>query len=78
MGRLKKYLCLDIIFVSLSLGGLGLLDDILKLNIKIQVVLKSRYKFTGQLIIGVIAIILLKIIQIMNIWMIFIFPFLKI
>ena len=41
-----------LIFVSLSLGGLGLLDDILKIKYKNSSGLKSKYKFSGQLIIG--------------------------
>ena len=41
-----------LIFVSLSLGGLGLLDDILKIKYKNSSGLKSKYKFFGQLIIG--------------------------
>tara|TARA_B100001121_G_C18638619_1_gene597999 strand:+ start:214 stop:1299 length:1086 start_codon:yes stop_codon:yes gene_type:complete len=41
-----------LIFVSLSLGGLGLLDDILKIRYKNSSGLKSKYKFFGQLIIG--------------------------
>merc|ERR1711991_335654 len=48
-----------LIFVSLSLGGLGLLDDILKIKYKNSSGLKSRYKFLGQLIISVIALFLL-------------------
>ena len=43
-----------LIFVSLSLGGLGLLDDILKIKHKNSRGLKSKYKFVGQLIIGVL------------------------
>jgi phospho-N-acetylmuramoyl-pentapeptide-transferase len=41
-----------LIFTSLSLGGLGLLDDILKIKYKNSTGLKSRYKFLGQLIIS--------------------------
>ena len=40
-----------LIYVSLSLGSLGLLDDILKIKLKNSSGLKSRYKFLGQLII---------------------------
>ena len=40
-----------LIFVSLSLGALGLLDDVLKI--------KSRYKFLGQVIIGVVTLFIL-------------------
>ena len=48
-----------LIFVSLSLGGLGLLDDILKIKYKNSSGLKSIYKFLGQLIIGSLAIYIL-------------------
>tara|TARA_B100000242_G_C43052008_1_gene491569 strand:- start:93 stop:1178 length:1086 start_codon:yes stop_codon:yes gene_type:complete len=45
-----------LVFVSLSLGGLGLLDDVLKIKFKNSTGLKSRYKFLGQLIIGVLTL----------------------
>tara|TARA_Y100001935_G_C17265840_1_gene489118 strand:- start:393 stop:1388 length:996 start_codon:yes stop_codon:yes gene_type:complete len=48
-----------LIFVSLSLGGLGLIDDILKIKFKNSSGLKSRYKFTGQLIIGALTLAIL-------------------
>ena len=48
-----------LIFVSLSLGGLGLLDDILKIKHKNSSGLKSKYKFVGQLIIGALALTIL-------------------
>ena len=48
-----------LIFVSLSLGGLGFLDDILKIKLKNSSGLKSRYKFTGQLIISSLALYIL-------------------
>ncbi len=48
-----------LIFVSLSLGGLGLLDDILKIKHKNSRGLKSIYKFLGQLIIGSLALFIL-------------------
>ena len=48
-----------LIFVSLSLGGLGLLDDTLKIKYKNSRGLKSKYKFTGQLIIGALTIFIL-------------------
>ena len=48
-----------LIFVSLGLGGLGLLDDILKIKYKNSSGLKSRYKFFGQLLIGSIALFIL-------------------
>ena len=48
-----------LIFVSLSLGILGLIDDILKIKHKNSSGLKSRYKFLGQIIIGVLTLIIL-------------------
>ena len=48
-----------LILVSVSRGGLGLLDDILKIKYKNSSGLKSKYKFTGQLIIGIIVLFIL-------------------
>ncbi len=48
-----------LIFVSISLGGLGLLDDTLKIKYKNSSGLKSTYKFSGQLIIGALALFIL-------------------
>ncbi len=48
-----------LVFVSLSLGGLGLLDDTLKIKNKNSSGLKSRYKFLGQLLIGSAALLVL-------------------
>ena len=48
-----------LIFVSLSLGALGLLDDILKIKFKNSRGLKSRYKFLGQVLIGAITLFIL-------------------
>ena len=48
-----------LIFVSLSLGALGLLDDILKIKFKNSSGLKSRYKFLGQVVIGVSTLLIL-------------------
>ena len=48
-----------LIFVSISLGGLGLADDMLKIKYKNSRGLKSRYKFFGQVIIGVITLLIL-------------------
>ena len=45
--------------MSLSLGGLGLLDDILKIKFKNSQGLSSRYKFLGQLIISSLALFIL-------------------
>ena len=60
MGRFNKYIYVwTLIFVSLSLGSLGLIDDILKIKFKNSSGLKSKYKFLGQLLIGCIAILIL-------------------
>ena len=48
-----------LIFVSLSLGGLGLVDDVLKIKYKNSSGLKSRYKFFGQIIISLLTLIIL-------------------
>ena len=56
---LKNIYVWVLIFVSLSLGGLGLADDILKIKYKNSRGLKSSLKFLGQLIIGVITLTLL-------------------
>ena len=48
-----------LIFISLSLGALGLIDDMLKIKLKNSSGLKSKYKFTGQLIIGAMALFIL-------------------
>ena len=56
---LKNIYVWTLIFVSLSLGGLGFLDDMLKIKYKNSSGLKSRYKFTGQLIISVITLLIL-------------------
>ena len=56
---LKNIYVWILIFVSLSLGCLGLLDDMLKIKYENSRGLKSSYKFIGQLIIGVTTLILL-------------------
>jgi phospho-N-acetylmuramoyl-pentapeptide-transferase len=48
-----------LIFVSLSLGGLGLLDDALKIKYKNSRGLKSSYKFIGQIIVSGIALFII-------------------
>jgi len=45
--------------VSLSLGILGLIDDIFKIKLKNSSGLKSRYKFLGQIIIGILTLLIL-------------------
>jgi phospho-N-acetylmuramoyl-pentapeptide-transferase len=56
---LKNIYIWTLVFVCLSLGGLGLLDDVLKIKFKNSRGLKSRYKFLGQLFIGTIALYIL-------------------
>ena len=46
---LKNVYVWTLIFVSLSLGALGLLDDILKLNLKIQEGLNQDINFLVKL-----------------------------
>ena len=57
---LKNIYVWTLIFVSLSLGGLGLLDDILKIKYKNSSGLKSGYKFFGQLVSSLALVILIK------------------
>jgi phospho-N-acetylmuramoyl-pentapeptide-transferase len=56
---LKNIYIWTLIFVSISLGGLGLLDDILKIRLRNSRGLKSKYKFLGQLIISAITLFIL-------------------
>ena len=52
LGGSDKYLCLDRSHICIIKSRiLGLLDDILKIKLKNSSGLKSKYKFTGQLII---------------------------
>ena len=67
-----------LIFVSLSLGGLGFVDDILKIKFKNSSGLKSRYKFAGQLIISAVAIFILINYSNHDFLLNLYFPFLKI
>tara|TARA_B100001093_G_C26847677_1_gene1023660 strand:+ start:1907 stop:2992 length:1086 start_codon:yes stop_codon:yes gene_type:complete len=48
-----------LIFVSLSLGILGFVDDLLKIKYENSRGLSSKYKFLGQLLISLIAILIL-------------------
>ena len=48
-----------LVFVSLSLGLLGFIDDLLKIKLKNSRGLNSKLKFLGQLIIGAIALFIL-------------------
>ena len=56
---LRNIYVLTLIFVSLSLGGLGLLDDTLKIKYKNSRGLKSKYKFFGQFIISAITLFII-------------------
>ena len=56
---LKNIYIWTLIFVSLSLGCLGLFDDVLKIKFKNSSGLKSKYKFLGQLIISATALVIL-------------------
>ena len=56
---LKNVYVWTLIFVSVSLGGLGLLDDVLKIKYENSRGLKSKYKFLGQVLIGTITLIIL-------------------
>ena len=57
---LKNIYVLTVIFVSLSLGLLGFVDDLLKIKQKNSRGLKSKFKLLGQIIIGLIAIYILS------------------
>ena len=56
---LKNIYVWTLIFVSLSLGALGLVDDILKIKFENSRGLKSSYKFLGQIIIGIATLLIL-------------------
>ena len=48
-----------LVFVSVSLGLLGFIDDLLKIKLKNSRGLNSKLKFLGQLIIGIITLFIL-------------------
>ena len=48
-----------LIFVSLSLGFLGFVDDLLKIKLKNSIGLNSKLKFLGQLVIAIVALFIL-------------------
>ena len=48
-----------LVFVSLSLGSLGFIDDLLKIKFKNSRGLNPKLKFIGQLIIGILALFIL-------------------
>ena len=48
---------MDINFCIIKFRWFGLLDDTLKIKYKNSRGLKSKYKFTGQLLIGSVALI---------------------
>ena len=57
---LKNIYVLTVIFISLSLGFLGFVDDLLKIKLKNSRGLNSRLKLLGQLVIGSITIFILS------------------
>jgi len=57
---LKNIYVLTVIFISLSLGFLGFVDDLLKIKLKNSRGLNSGLKLLGQLVIGFIAIFILS------------------
>jgi phospho-N-acetylmuramoyl-pentapeptide-transferase len=57
---LKNIYILTVIFISLSLGLLGFIDDLLKIKLKNSRGLNSKLKLTGQLFIALIAIFILS------------------
>ena len=58
---LKNIYVLTVIFVSIGLGFLGFIDDLLKIKQKNSRGLKSKFKLLGQIIIGLIAIYILSV-----------------
>ena len=57
---LKNIYVLTVIFISLSLGILGFVDDLLKIKLKNSRGLNIKLKLLGQLVIGSIAIFILS------------------
>jgi len=57
---LKNIYVLTVIFISLSLGLLGFVDDLLKIKLKNSIGLNSKLKLTGQLFIALLAIFILS------------------
>jgi phospho-N-acetylmuramoyl-pentapeptide-transferase len=57
---LKNIYVLTVIFISLSLGLLGFVDDLLKIKLKNSRGLNSKLKLAGQLFIALIAIFILS------------------
>jgi phospho-N-acetylmuramoyl-pentapeptide-transferase len=57
---LKNIYVLTVIFISLSLGLLGFVDDLLKIKLKNSRGLNSKLKLTGQLFIALLAIFILS------------------
>jgi phospho-N-acetylmuramoyl-pentapeptide-transferase len=57
---LKNIYVLTVIFISLSLGLLGFIDDLLKIKLRNSRGLNSKLKLIGQLFIALIAIFILS------------------
>jgi phospho-N-acetylmuramoyl-pentapeptide-transferase len=56
---LRNIFIWTLIFVSMSLGLLGFIDDLLKIKLKNSRGLNSKLKFLGQLVIGIITLFIL-------------------
>ena len=56
---LKNIYIWTLIFISISLGTLGFIDDLLKIKYKNSIGLNSKLKFIGQFIIGFITLLIL-------------------
>ena len=56
---LKNIYIWTLIFISISLGTLGFIDDLLKIKYSNSIGLNSKLKFIGQFIIGFITLIIL-------------------
>ena len=56
---LKNIYIWSLIFISLSLGVLGFVDDLLKIKYRNSIGLNSKIKFLGQFVIGLITLLIL-------------------
>ena len=59
MGYLNNIFIWTLIFISLALALLGFIDDYLKIKKKNSQGLNSKFKFLGQLLVGVLTILIL-------------------
>tara|TARA_B100001057_G_scaffold473448_1_gene537935 strand:- start:2877 stop:3962 length:1086 start_codon:yes stop_codon:yes gene_type:complete len=56
---LKNIYIWSLIFISISLGTLGFVDDLLKIKYRNSIGLNSKLKFFGQFVIGLITLLLI-------------------